>query len=197
MNEEQLEVQAPVEKESRVMTPPQVEFEQFRYGDAVITCKSCGKDTIIKHPMFNNVEVAVQLPPLTTDNRQFLGLACEHCDAALTLRMIPSVTPPAHAFNQEGFGTKTKAMLTWTAGDDAVSYGIYIAELPEEEDSKDIELKLIGSTTDPSFELELKEDTSYRYRVDTVYGQDVYTSEVMSLSTKEEPVKETPKEDKE
>jgi len=163
------------QKGSKILIPEKVEFEQYRYGDAVITCKSCGKDTYIKHPMFVNVEVAAQLPALTTDNRQFLGLACEHCDAALSLRMVAAVHPPAYDFNYSGFDTPEKINLTWTSGKDVVSYGVYTAKLPKDSDEKDVELVLVGSTTTPSIDHEFEKVTSYRLRVDTVYGQDVYT----------------------
>lgn len=176
------------EKEtSKILVPPTAEdFKQYRYGDAVITCKSCGKDTTINHPMFINVEVAAQLPALTTDNRQFLGLACEHCDVALSLHMIPSVHPPAYDFNYSGFGTPEKVILTWTTGKEPVSFGVYLAELGDKE-AKEVDLQLKGTVTEPSIELEFKKDTSYRLRVDTVYGQQVYPSEVIFISTEAQP----------
>lgn len=177
------------QKESKVLIPEAVEFEQYRYGDAVITCKSCGKDTHINHPMFVNVEVGAQLPTLTTDNRQFLALACEHCDASLSLHMVSAVHPPAYDFSYSGFDTPEKITLTWTTGKDPVSFGVYLVELTEG-DTKEVELTLKGTVTEPTIDLELKKDTAYRLRVDTVYGQQVYPSEVIFISTEKEPVKE-------
>jgi hypothetical protein len=183
-------------KEVKVITPPEVELEKYRYGDLIITCK-CGHDTILKHPQFYNVEVGLNLPTLTTDNKQFLGLSCEKCKSALTLRMVTAKRPPAYDFSVVGFGAKTSNELTWKTGENPTSFNINLGEIVtiESEDGepkkgKEVEFKSVGVVTEPKFTLELEEGKDYRFRVDTTYDQEVFPSDITFISTKEAPVEE-------
>jgi len=89
-----------VDKEAKKATmdanikPEEVELEVYEYGDAVIYCHSCNKETPVNHSAFINVSEGVKYIPLTVNNKSHLTFSCGHCGAILTLHFVPSVNPP-------------------------------------------------------------------------------------------------------
>lgn len=184
-------------EEPKVLVPNQgAELEKYRYADTVITCALCGTDTNIEHPEFRNVEVGINLPPLYTTNQHFLGLACSNpeCKARLTLRMVKAAYPPAYDYNHDNaYNVGLNETWTWVAGDTAESYEVFVKTfIDTEDDAEEPKFESKGVVTDAEFALELAEDTSYMFRVDTKYtvngderivpGPDVF------ISTKDAPV---------
>jgi hypothetical protein len=160
------------QKETNVYVPEmEQEVINYKYADAVITCKSCGKDTKINHPGFINVETGIQFPPLKTDDRHFIALACEHCNAALTLRFIDAVTPPAHDFSHKGFELEPEIELTWKAGNNIKEFVVAISELPKEQvEGFKPEFEEVARVIEPKYNISLKEGSEYNLRIDTVYN---------------------------
>jgi hypothetical protein len=166
------------------------ELEKYRYADAVISCAACGHDTVINHPEFTNVEIGINLPPLYTTNQHFLALACENCQNKLTLRMIKAKYPPAYEFNYDNaYEVPGDAKLTWVAGDEAISYEVWVKEFTDTlGDTEEPKFISKGVVETAEFTLDLKEDTSYMIRIDTKYSEErtVVGTDVF-LSTKDKP----------
>lgn len=179
------EVGEEVSKSDSKVFIPEVDSpeERYRYADTLITCAVCGKDTKIEHPEFKNVEVGINLPPLYTTNKHFLGLACSHCQAALTLRMVEAEFPPAYDISHAGkYDLESKTDITWTAGKSNAEFTILLAEGDD--------FKEVGLSTEPKFTLELAESTTYQLRIDTKYEAEdgIVTGNSVLVSTNSAPV---------
>lgn len=80
----------------------------YGYSDAVIECGACGHVTRVEHPGFINVRGGINIPPLYTTNKHFVGLGCSNpeCKNSLVLKMVPAANPPE---KEEQAETKEKS----------------------------------------------------------------------------------------
>jgi len=80
--------------------------KEWGFSDLAITCNAyvynketeeyepCGHVTKVDHPNGKNIRFAFPLT-LRTNNKQFLGLACEKCKSSIAIGFTPAAEPPS------------------------------------------------------------------------------------------------------
>lgn len=82
--------------------------EKYEYADLKIWCRNCATDNSTDHPNMQNVQTAIHIDPLVTDNKSIMALTCKNCGSQLVVHFRKAANPPVEEEAKEEISESDK-----------------------------------------------------------------------------------------